>query len=493
MSRFNEQSQGTRTVNLADGDAYSQTPEMELVSILLTSFAKDEFYRSGEETFDHLKKLIEKCDKRFVAQAIVFARTKFGMRSITHVAACELAKYLKGEKWAGGFYNAVIHRPDDMTEIVSYYYENCADSGTGKRGKKTLTKAMKQGLGYAFTKFDRYALAKYRGDGKAFKLVDVANLVHPVPANEENRKDIGDLVKGDLVSFDTWEVELSKACQGAQDEAQKAILKKQVWYRLISERKIGYFALLRNLRNIIEQAPEVIDQAMAMLTDPALIRKSLVLPFRYTTAFEEIKKLNDGKIVRMVLMNLNMAVDIAVQNVPKFEGETLVVLDTSGSMTTGEGRPAKIGALFAAIMIKACNADFMNFSDDAHYFNVNPMDSTITIANSIHFQSGGTNFHSIFQTANKHYDRIIILSDMQGWVLSHENESLPTAEYNEYKRVTGANPKIYSFDLAGYGSMQFPQRNIYCIAGFSEKVFDLMKALEEDKDAMINQIKTIGF
>jgi hypothetical protein len=39
---------------------------------------------------------------------------------------------------------------------------------------------------------------------------------------------------------------------------EKEAFKKEVWTQLIKERKIGYFALLRNLRNILEQAPDLV-------------------------------------------------------------------------------------------------------------------------------------------------------------------------------------------------------------------------------------------
>lgn len=471
MSRFNTATAPTKTINLAGGEAYSQSPELELVSILLTSFANEQFYRSANDTFERLKQLVVLCDKKFVAQAAIYARTKFGMRSITHVVASELAKHISGEKWAKDFYTAIIYRPDDMSEIVAYH--------VSKNGK--LTNSMKKGLAKAFDKFDKYALAKYRGEGKGFKLVDIANLVHPVPT-EKNTEAIEALVKGELKSFDTWETELTKAGQTATSEDEKEQFKKDVWAKLVREKKIGYFALLRNLRNIIEQAPEVINEALETLTTEAVIKKSLVLPFRFTTAFDEIAKLNNGKIVRDVLVALNKAVDISVSNVPKFDGDTLVVLDESGSMS---GKPAQIGSLFSAILIKSNNADFITFSDNARYRNVNPMDSTITISNSIRFASGGTNFHSIFQTANKKYDRVIILSDMQGWV-GHDT---PKAAYNQWKQATNSNPFVYSFDLNSYGSMQFPEQNVYALAGFSEKVFDIMKLLEQDKKALINEIK----
>lgn len=472
MTRFNTKTT-SKVENLAGGLAYGQSPELELVSILLTSFANDQFYRSSNDTFNRLVSLIIDCDKEFVAKAAVYARKQFGMRSISHVVASELAPHLQGKEWAKSFYTAIIHRPDDMGEILSYH--------VSKNGK--IPNAMKKGFARAFDNFSKYQLAKYRGEGKGFKLIDVVNLVHPIPT-EKNSEAITALVKGELKSFDTWESELTKAGQNATSEDEKSEFKKDVWINLIREKKIGYFALLRNLRNIIQQAPEVLSEAIAMLTTETLIKKSLVLPFRYTTAFEEIAKLNDGKIVRDVLMALNRAVDISVNNVPKFDGETLVVLDESGSMS---GKPAQIGALFAAILVKSNNADLITFDDSARYRNINPMDSTITIAGSIHFHSGGTNFHSIFNTANKKYDRIIILSDMQGWQGYHT----PTQSFNDYKARHNANPFIYSFDLNSYGSMQFPEQNVFALAGFSEKVFDIMKVLEQDKKALINEIKKV--
>jgi 60 kDa SS-A/Ro ribonucleoprotein len=67
---------------------------------------------------------------------------------------------------------------------------------------------------------------------------------------------------------------------------EKAELKAEAWAELLRTRKIGYFALLRNLRNIAEQAPELVPTACELLTDERLIRKSLVLPFRFSTALE---------------------------------------------------------------------------------------------------------------------------------------------------------------------------------------------------------------
>jgi 60 kDa SS-A/Ro ribonucleoprotein len=215
-----------------------------------------------------------------------------------------------------------------------------------------------------------------------------------------------------------------------------------------------------------------------MLTDESLIRGSLVLPFRFTTAL--------GAFVppRQIITALNKAVDISLANVPRLGGRTLVALDGSGSMM---GRPVEIGSLFAAVLVKALDADYLTFDNTADYQSVNPADSTLTIAGQMaqNVHGGGTDFHSIFQAADHSYERIIILSDMQGWI----GYNAPTQALAAYRARTDSDPHIFSFDLQGYGTLQFPQRHVYCMAGFSEKVLDVMAALEEDKQALIRRIE----
>lgn len=479
MSKFNTVTEGSKTTNKAGSVAYKETPQLELLSILLTSFGGDKFYEKSAETFIRLKSLISQCDPLFVAKAIIYARTVFGMRSISHVSASYLAPLISGERWAKNFFDKVVYRPDDMTEIVSFH--------SGK-----LSSSMKKGFAMAFSRFDEYSLAKYRSDDKAWKLADVMKLVHPKP-NERNTKALNGLKTGELRSFDTWEVELSKA--GESEDKEK--FKKEAWTKLIREKKLKYFALLRNLRNILEQAPEVLDEALEMLVDPVLIKKSLIMPFSFSTAYDQILALSDDG-ARKILKALNKAVDLSLSNVPKFEGKTLVVLDVSGSMTQMKGlskggSPAQIGALFATVIVKSNEADLITFSDSARYKSLNTDDSTMTIAKSIQFASGATNFHAVFETANKKYDRIILLSDMQGWAASTPAQwyTPPHAAFAEYKKQTGADPKIYSFDLNGYGTLQFPQGNVYCLAGFSDKTMDILKYLESDKKAMINEVNKI--
>jgi uncharacterized protein with von Willebrand factor type A (vWA) domain len=318
---------------------------------------------------------------------------------------------------------------------------------------------------------------------KMYNLVDVVNLVHPVPTMR-NKEALESLVKGELKNTQTWESKLSAVGQQAETEEDLAELKSNVWSELIETKKIGYFALLRNLRNIITQSPQSVKAACEMLVDERLIKNSRVLPFRFATAYDEINKIGSSKEVRDVLMAINQALEVSIQNVPKFDGETLVVMDVSGSMS---GRASEIASLFGSVLAKANNCDVMTFATNADYKSYNPMDSVMSIRSSFRYSGGGTNFKSIFQKANKKYDRIIILSDMQGWI----GYTSPASEFKSYKSKFGANPYVYSWDLAGLGTLQFPENNVFALAGFSDKVFDIMKMMELDKKALYNEINAI--
>ena len=231
------------TVNLAGGEAFTESAKLELAALMLTSTLQGQYYRAADVAAARLKQLIAQIgDKKFVAKAAVYARTEAGMRSVTHLAAGELAHAVKGQPWTAMFYDKVVRRPDDALEILAYYL---AVYG------KPIPNALKKGLGAALSRFDEYQIAKYRKSGAEISLVDAVNLVHP-----KHTEALKKLVDGTLAPAETWETKLTQAGAAAESEDELAELKKETWEKLIKSRKLGYFALLRNLRNILQAAPE---------------------------------------------------------------------------------------------------------------------------------------------------------------------------------------------------------------------------------------------
>ncbi len=84
------------------------------------------------------------------------------------------------------------------------------------------------------------------------KLKDALFLVHPKAVSEGQQAIFNKIAKGELEVPYTWEAELSALGQVKfLSEKEKALAFRAKWEELVSSGKLGYMALLRNLRNII--------------------------------------------------------------------------------------------------------------------------------------------------------------------------------------------------------------------------------------------------
>ncbi len=514
MSKFNSSATTLRAKNApqivqnrAGGLGYNPSAKYKLVSFLLTNFLTNQFYRSGDTALSELRNLIKEVnDNEFVAKAAIYARDEFNMRSVTHVVAGELIANGEGMPKIRSFFDKVVVRPDDMMEIVAYYAANYQTVRNVSNQKKIkLPFRVKAGFRRAFNRFDDYQIAKYQKKGSDFSLVDIVNLVGPVPT-EKNKASLEALVKGTLKASGTFESELSAA--GQAENAEEA--KNEAWATLVTTGKIGYMALVKNLRNIVQtDDSKTIDAACALLVDEKRAKGSRMLPFRLISAYFEIEKLSSSKYSRKVLQALSKASDILLSNVPDLDGETLVVIDDSGSMAgtmvanSSNTNCIDMAAVVGVTIAKKNNSDIVLFSSDARDFKYNPGDSTMSIVEQIRkiCQAGGTNLSSAFDLVSRgkrKYDRIVVLSDMQSWCDSDSNgigmwgsKAVPAGGFNAYKKALNVDPFVYSIDLAGLGTTQFRPDKVALLAGFSDKLFDIMTMCETDKNALINTIEAL--
>lgn len=459
MSKFNTKNTGNKTNNLAGGNAYGMNPKEELVHAVLTTFLEDKFYESGDERLNRIKLLITKCEPEFVAKLAVVAREEFNLRSVSHALVGELA--LQHKLPVKDLIVKIAIRPDDLLEIASYV-------------GMPMPKQVKRGIRNALLKFNRYQLAKYKNEGKEMSLVDLFNLTHPKVkhANEAQRQAWVDLMTGKLVSTDTWESELSKNPS------------KEVWERLLSENKIGYMALIRNLNNLVKYgiSDEYIQIAIDKLINVEEIRKSRQMPFRFYTAYENVK----GN--RKLLNAVSDAMDIAVSNTPELLGKTLIAVDCSGSMRSCIDK----AAIFGATLMKAnVNADVVLYDTQVKEFNKSTRVPVVDIAQSIvqSAMGGGTATSLVFDYAlikNKVYDRIIIISDNESW---DDTFGSVQAHYTAYRNKLNCDPFIYAIDIQGHGTKDIQSPKVKNLCGWSDRLLDFINESEKG-DSLIRHIES---
>lgn len=272
--------------------------ERSVMSCLLW---ESEFYEDGQTIGQRIADLVKAVPAEEVARVAVQAKEDMRLRHVPLLLARELMRTKEGRTQAKGLFSRVILRPDDITEFLAIYWKDNKD--------EALAKQVKRWLGDTFRKFDEYQLAKYNGGQKAVKLRDALRVTRPKPAGEAQAELWRKLVKGELATPDTWEVELSKGGD-----------KKATFERLIAERKLGTLAFIRNLRNMHQAG---IDKGIiSAYAQTAKIDR--ILPFQFVAAAKAVPDW-EGIVESMMLRCL------AGQT--KIPGKTVLVVDTSGSMT----------------------------------------------------------------------------------------------------------------------------------------------------------------
>lgn len=284
------------------GAAYPHLKPLEQLrrSVLSCLLWEKQFYEDGKDIADRILEHAEKVPTKDLAALIVEARTEHHLRHVPLLLLCALIK--RGGREVGDAIAATIQRADELAELLAIYW---------KDGKRPLSKQMKLGLARAFRKFSPYQLAKYNRDG-AIKLRDVLFLVHAKPQDEAQAVTWKHLVEGTLQTPDTWEVALSEG---------KGEAKGETWTRLLTEGKLGYLALIRNLRNM-EQA----GVKSALINEAILARKGgaeKLFPFRFIAAAKAAPHFEPA---------LDQALVANLAQAPKLPGKTVVVIDVSGSM-----------------------------------------------------------------------------------------------------------------------------------------------------------------
>ncbi|HUU40013.1 MAG TPA: TROVE domain-containing protein [Desulfatiglandales bacterium] len=261
---------------------------------------EDTFYQTGSSIAKRIAELVPQVKPEEAYQIAVDARNKSKLRHVPLFIARQMALVPGMKGLLGKLLPEIIQRPDELTEFLSIYW---------MEKRQPLSGQVKKGLAKAFKKFNEYSLAKYNQDSKV-KLRDVLFLTHP-KANDASQQDMWNrLIKGELKTPDTWEVELSKNGNS-----------KEAWERLLAEKKLGGLALIRNLRNMTDKG-----------VDPALVNKALdemdgsrILPFRFLAATKHAPKFEPG---------IEKAFLKSMEGREKLPGKTVFVVDISGSMAS---------------------------------------------------------------------------------------------------------------------------------------------------------------
>jgi hypothetical protein len=241
----------------------------------------------------------------------------------------------------------------------------------------------------------------------------------------------------------------------------------QAWEAVIPN--MGHMALLRNLRNfddagISDTWRKYVEQEIC---GEEQVRRGMQFPFRYFSAYKHASD--------RWYPFLSKALDLSTSNIPALPGRTLVLCDTSGSMSVPLSRRSTMTAVEAAAVFAAAVArknpgavDLVEFASQARKRPIPVGASVLTIVSDMQRSLGDIGHSTDIARGLEHYsghDRVIVFTDGQ---------------------VNGARfafPKVpvYLWNLMGYGASLSDGAQME-VGGMSDAAFRMIQMAESGRN-----------
>jgi hypothetical protein len=502
------------------GAAFSREVKGELFLLAVSNLVgEDTFYESADERDQRFRDLVHAAvaeDAEWVARLVPWLRGAASMRSASVVAAVE---YIR----AGGDHGrrvlgSALRRADEPAEALAYF--------TSRYGR-ALPQPVKRGVADAAQRlYTERAAVKYDGLSRAWRMADVIELAHVKPRDDAQSALFRYLLdrrhgRDDPALPQTLPVLRAHAALQALPPGERRALVASVaadatatagptaaerlaaagmtwealagWLdgpmdRLVWEAMIpsmGYMAQLRNLRNFDEAgvSDAVAEEVAARLSSPAEVSRSRQFPYRFVAAFLAAPSVRWAQ-------PLERALELATGNIPAFAGRTLVLVDTSGSMS---GRafsrhsvmtPVQAAALFGITMAKRGNeVDLYGFADTVFGHRVSRAASVLheveRFANRVGEAGNGTRIAEALRATYRGQQRVVIVSDMQTFP-----DMAGRPQWARYSGVAAdavpADVPVYGFNLGGYRAtaMRSGVANRHEFGGLNDATFTMLSMLE---------------
>lgn len=492
-----------RTGNNAPGSVRDAKSELFLLAVG-NFVGQDKFYetaKAGDTRFRDLVRQVAQEDPAWTRRFLPWLRNEANMRTASIVGAIEAVygqlKRPEGaiEGYGRSMINSVLQRADEPGEALGYWLSTYPG--------QQIPKPIKRGVADAAARlYNEYNTLKYDTASHGIRFGDVLELTHADPMDpsqsvlfkhlidrrhgrdgipsslrmiHDNVK-LRELVAQGQTHHLLESVNLKSAGMTWEDALSLAgpkVNKGVLWEALIPN--MGYMALLRNLRNFDEHGVGALaaQQVIAKLTDPEQVARSRQLPMRFLSAFRSVSNLRWH-------YPLEQALQASLNNIPEFAGRTLILIDTSGSMSDKMSDKSELArwdaaAIFGLALSQRCeHADVYSFSNRVMAFPLAKGASLLVMLEAFrrgYFQGQGTATAAAVQQTFRNHQRVIILTDEQ-------------ANYHTYRDVTaGVIPNgipVITFNLAGYrvghGESGTPTR--ITIGGLSDQAFKLLPVLE---------------
>lgn len=505
--------------NEAGGLAYRLEDRAALAQLLVTNCFNNTFYSSADDLAKQFNELCNKVDSEFLAKACVYGAENGRMKDSVSFGCAVLAN--RGPE--GLYYLSQIFERVMNTKRLYGFVQIIRSGVTGRRSFGSAVKRLIQNW---INNRDGEGLFKGSIGHSNPSLSDVIKMVRPRPENREREALYAYLIGKECKSrllpplvqeFERFKVNPVGTVPAVPFQALSNIkLSTSQWEQLALS--MPWNTLRMNLntleRNGVFNNRSVVRQLAAKLASKDEVARNNVFPYQLMTAYKFAEN-----VPSEINVALQDAVELSTYNVPSYDCDVAVMVDTSGSMSspvtgnrlgsTSKFTCVELASLIASTVLrKNPGSKIIPFDTQVHSCKFNPRDSLITNASTLaRFGGGGTDCSCALRSLNVSrdwkYDLLFMISDNESWAslnsgyrgYSYGRGSYPDMahEWSVYRK---ANPKakMVLLDIQPNTSTQVQSdKNVLNCGGWSDVAFEIVGAfLKGEKDSFVTAINNVN-
>lgn len=492
------------TTNRAGGAAYTLSDKEALAQLVMTGTFNNTFYASAADQIDNVKTLLDRlgeANAEFIAKLAVHARDSGFMKDTPAYLVAWLSSHGGGNLFKDAF-NATINNGKMLRNFVQVMR-------SGATGRKSLGTAPKKLVQNWIVNASSMQLLR-ASVGNDPSLADIFKMVHPRPTDARQavffKWLVGNTItseemtllpsfvqnliafrKGDTLEIPNVPFELLTSMELSTND-WKVIARNAGWH--MTRMNLNTFS-----RKGILNDPEIVHIVASRLMDREEIAKARVMPYQILTTYLNTK----DDLPSEISAALERAMEHSLSNVPEFDGNTLVFVDVSGSMSsaitgtrkgsTSKMRCVDVAALIASSLLRRNpkKTKVVMFDTKTHREMLDPAASVMKNAQIIaRFGGGGTacQIPMLEAVARKEKASLVIyISDNESWLnTSRWGYSKATETAEAWERFKKINPdaKLVCIDLQpGVTTQVKSDPTVLNVGGFNDAVYKVIQDFTE--------------
>jgi 60 kDa SS-A/Ro ribonucleoprotein len=462
-----------------------------LLSGSLTS--SPEGYASDD--LSNLRKQIRQSDVDLLARLAIHFGEESNFRDLAFLLTAELAAFNGNDETTAQLVERLVRQPTDVPLWLEYY-------SRATKPAQRPARVVRKILGLVLNRLDEFQYSRCNLNTQ-LAIRNTLRLLRPTATDRTRKTLFTGILRDQIPVRSTWEQEWHALYQQHyENPEQRQVILRDKWKEGISSFRIGYTALLDNLRPMLcaGVSGKVLKLAADYLGNAAAVARSGTNPLRVLEVYRALGRMEQGG-AGMLAEALEQAVLNSSWARSGFgsKGVSVIAMDVSNSMRRpvdglSDVQRFDVAPVLAMLWKSRGNQLITGIIGNNWRPLELPAKPVLVAVDEFRVHEGeagyAINSWLVLQDLIRRQqvvDRVLIFTDYRLWDNRSFNQPAGTDLgrcWRQYRNQCAPQAKLYLFDLAGYGSrsLECLEDGVFLIAGWKERMIDILEAVDAGKE-----------